>query len=150
MDLPAAHASSAPDRARDEGIPECTVAFTHGTIECVDLAASVRFYKDGLGLDVVTHVPGVIPHDIKHPDLPWYVVSLQVPEHKHKLLGPLQRFTIAVASADKLAEAHEKFQASRDELDISEIADIGDIAGGQSFMLSDRDENWWEIAYLQN
>lgn len=125
-------------------------AFTHGTIECVDLAESVKFYQDGLGLNVITHVPGVIPHDIQHPDLPWYVVSLQVPAHKHKLLGPLQRFTITVASAGKLAEAHEKFQASRNEFGISRITDIEDQAGGPSFMLSDRDQNWWEIAYQSN
>lgn len=125
-------------------------AFTHGTIECVDLAASVKFYKDGLGLDVITHVPGVIPHDMKHPDLPWYVVSLQVPEHKHKLLGPLQRFTITVASLAKLAEARENFQTAQDEFGLWEIGAIEDIDGGQSFLLSDRDKNWWEIAYLQN
>jgi hypothetical protein len=29
---------------------------THGTMECTDLAASKRFYQQGLGLDVITHV----------------------------------------------------------------------------------------------
>ena len=38
-------------------------ALTHGTMECTDLAASVRFYKEGLGLAVITHVPTVPEHD---------------------------------------------------------------------------------------
>ena len=52
----------------EERLPGCGYipqAMTHGTLECVDLDASVKFYKEGLGLDVVTHVPTVKPHDIK-------------------------------------------------------------------------------------
>ena len=45
-------------------------AMTHGTVECVNLDASVKFYREGLGLDVITHVPTIRPHDIKHPSLP--------------------------------------------------------------------------------
>jgi len=76
--------------------------FTHGTLECNDWAASVKFYKEGLGMDVITHVQTTKPHNIKHPANTWYVVSLEVPEKNRKYLTPLQRFTIAVASEDKL------------------------------------------------
>ena len=51
-----------------EKLPGCGYipqAMTHGTMECTDLAASVKFYKEGLGLEVITHVPTSKPHDVK-------------------------------------------------------------------------------------
>ncbi|HYJ14481.1 MAG TPA: hypothetical protein VE170_03270, partial [Candidatus Limnocylindria bacterium] len=66
-------------------------AFTHGTIECNDWASSVNFYKQGLGMDVITHIDTPKPHNIKHPAKPWYVVSLEVPEKNRKYLGLMQR-----------------------------------------------------------
>ena len=53
-------------------------AMTHGTMECVNLEASVNFYRGALGLDVITHVPTSKPHDVKHPLTPWYVASLEI------------------------------------------------------------------------
>jgi catechol 2,3-dioxygenase-like lactoylglutathione lyase family enzyme len=125
-------------------------ALTHGTIECTNLAASVKFYTEALGLDVITHVPTIRPHDIKHPSTPWYVVSLEIPEKNRKYLTPLQRHTVTVESSKVLAEAHRELQARRDEFGITEIEEMKDTGDGQSFLLSDRDRNWWEIAWLSN
>jgi len=124
-------------------------AFTHGTIECNDWASSVKFYKEGLGMDVVTHVVTPKPHNIKHPANSWYVVSLEVPERSRKYLGLLQRFTIAVESPSKLAEAHQSLSARQAEFAITEIGAIQDTPDGQSFLLSDLNKNWWEIAYAR-
>jgi catechol 2,3-dioxygenase-like lactoylglutathione lyase family enzyme len=120
-------------------------ALTHGTIECNNWESSVRFYKEGLGVDVVTHVVTPKPHNIKHPANPWYVVSLEVPERSRKYLGLLQRFTIAVASEGKLMEARQALAAQRKEFAITEIGEIQIGAGGQSFLLCDLNRNWWEI-----
>jgi catechol 2,3-dioxygenase-like lactoylglutathione lyase family enzyme len=120
-------------------------AFTHGTIECNDWASSVKFYKEGLGMDVVTHVVTPKPHNIKHPANSWYVVSLEVPERSRKYLGVLQRFTIAVASPAKLAQAHESLSTRKAEFAIAEIGAIQDTPDGQSFLLCDLNKNWWEI-----
>jgi catechol 2,3-dioxygenase-like lactoylglutathione lyase family enzyme len=120
-------------------------ALTHGTIECNNWESSVRFYKEGLGMDVVTHVVTPKPHNIKHPANPWYVVSLEVPERSRKYLGLLQRFTIAVASEGKLMEARQALAAQREEFAITEIGEIQIGAGGQSFLLCDLNRNWWEI-----
>jgi hypothetical protein len=125
-------------------------AMTHGTIECVNLGASVKFYKEGLGLDVITHVPTIRPHDIKHPSTPWYVVSLEIPEKNRKYLTPLQRHTVTVESSSALAEAHKEFGGLLNEFGITGIEAIKDTPDGQSFLLSDLDRNWWEIAYLNN
>jgi catechol-2,3-dioxygenase len=116
-------------------------AFTHGTIECDSLQASVKFYKECLGLDVVSHVPGVEPHDAKHPSNPWYVVSLEVPSKSRNYLTPLQRFTLAVESASALDEARRRLQECREEFGVSELHEIS----GHSFLLSDLNRNWWEV-----
>lgn len=123
-------------------------AMTHGTIECVNLNASVKFYTEALGLDVITHVPTIRPHDIKHPSTPWYVVSLEIPEKNRKYLTPLQRHTVTVESPSALAEAHKELSARRKEFGITVIEALQEIAEGQSFFVSDLDLNWWEIASL--
>ena len=125
-------------------------AFTHGTIECNDWESSVRFYRAGLGMDVITHVVTPKPHNIKHPSKPWYVVSLEVPVKNRKYLGPLQRFTLAVPSPDKLRDAHRGVYQRRRELAIAEIGEIRETSDGQSFLLCDLNRNWWEVEYVPN
>ena len=137
----------------EEKLPGCGYipqAMTHGTMECTNLQASIKFYKDALGLDVITHVPTVRPHDVKHPSTPWYVVSLEVPPKNKHYLTPLQRYTIAVDSPAALAEAHRELNERCDEFGLTAIEAIQDGAGGQSFQLCDLDRNWWEVAYLNN
>ena len=125
-------------------------AFTHGTVECNDWQSSVKFYTEGLGMEMITHVNTPKPHNIKHPSQPWYVVSLEVPERSRKYLGPLQRFTIAVESPAKLTEAKSALETRRGEFAIEEMTRIRDSEAGQSFMLCDLNRNWWEIEWSQN
>ena len=137
----------------DERLPGCGYipqAMTHGTMECTDLAASVKFYREGLGLDVITHVPTVRPHDIKHRSTPWYVVSLEVPAKNKHYLTPLQRYTVAVESPVALAEAHRELNERREEFGITYLDAVNNIPGGQSFQICDLDRNWWEVAYLNH
>jgi catechol 2,3-dioxygenase-like lactoylglutathione lyase family enzyme len=125
-------------------------AFTHGTIECNDWASSVKFYKEGLGMDVITHIVTPKPHNIKHPSKPWYVVSLEVPGKNRRYLGPMQRYTIAVASATNLTEAHKGFCDRGAQLGVTKVEEIRDTDEGQSFFLCDLNRNWWEIACARN
>jgi catechol 2,3-dioxygenase-like lactoylglutathione lyase family enzyme len=125
-------------------------AMTHGTIECVNLDASVKFYTEALGLDVITHVPTVRPHDIKHPSTPWYVVSLEIPEKNRKYLTALQRHTVTVESPSALADAQRELQARRGEFGLAAIEEIKETTDGQSFLLTDLDRNWWEILHPNN
>jgi len=132
----------------EEKLPGCGYipqAMTHGTMECTNLAASIKFYKEGLGLDVITHVPTITPHDVKHPATPWYVVSLEVPAKNKHFLTPLQRYTVAVESAAALVDAHREFNERRTEFGLTALEEITETASGQSFLLSDLDHNWWEI-----
>ncbi|HEY2919339.1 MAG TPA: VOC family protein [Candidatus Binatia bacterium] len=137
----------------EEKLPGCGYipqAMTHGTIECTHLESSVKFYTEALGLDVITHVPTIRPHDIKHPSTPWYVVSLEIPERNRKYLTLLQRHTVTVRSPSTLVEAHKELSARREEFGITAIEAIKDNSDGQSFLLSDLDRNWWEISCLSN
>ena len=138
-------------RLTEERLPGCGYipqAMTHGTVECVNLEASVKFYQEGLGLDVITHVPAITPHDIKHPSTPWYIASLEIPEKNRKYLSPLQRYTVSVESPGALAEAHNELRNRSAEFAVTAIEEIKATAQGQSFLLSDLNRNWWEIAYL--
>ena len=133
----------------EEKLPGCGYipqAMTHGTMECTNLAASVKFYKEALGLDVITHVPTITPHDVKHPATPWYVVSLEVPAKNKHFLTPLQRYTVAVESPAALSDAHREFKERREEFNLTAIEEIQSNSTGASFLLCDLDSNWWEIA----
>jgi hypothetical protein len=125
-------------------------AFTHGTVECNDWQSSVKFYTEGLGMEMITHVTTPKPHNIKHRSNPWYVVSLEVPERSRKYLGPLQRFTIAVESPAKLREGRTALEARRSEFGLQEITAIERSEAGQSFLLCDLNRNWWEIECASN
>jgi predicted lactoylglutathione lyase len=151
--LPADVAYPWKTKLTEERLPGCGYipqAMTHGTMECTDLAASIKFYKDALGLDVITHVPTIRPHDVKHTATPWYVVSLEVPPKNKHYLTPLQRYTIAVESPAALAAAHRDLNERRDEFGITSIEAVKETRVCQSFLLCDLDRNWWEIAYLNN
>ena len=137
----------------EEKLPGCGYipqAMTHGTMECTNLAASIKFYTEALGLDVITHVPTIRPHDIKHPSTPWYIVSLEVPPKNKHYLTPLQRYTVAIESPAALAEAHRELNARREEFGMTSIEAITEVSGGQSFLVSDLDRNWWEVAWIAN
>jgi len=137
----------------EETLPGCGYipqAMTHGTMECTNLAASVNFYKEGLGLDVITHVPTIKPHDVKHPSTPWYVVSLEVPVKNKHFLTPLQRYTVALESPAALSEAHREFTERGAEFGLAALEEIKETPAGALFLICDLDHNWWEIAYIRD
>jgi catechol 2,3-dioxygenase-like lactoylglutathione lyase family enzyme len=121
-------------------------ALSHGTMECYDLDRSRQFYREVLGLDVVAPSPSAKPHYVKHPATPWYIVSLQVPLSEKKILGPNQRFTLALDSARSVEEAQRWLKQSGKEAGITGLTEISDRNGVVSFLLSDLDSNCWEIA----
>jgi len=121
-------------------------ALSHGTMECYDLDRSRQFYREVLGLDVVAPSPSAKPHYVKHPATPWYIVSLQVPVSEKKLLGPLQRYTLALESVRAVEDAHHWLSESGTQAGITGLTKLCDGEGAVCFMLSDPDSNWWEIA----
>jgi len=121
-------------------------ALSHGTMECYDLDRSRQFYREVLGLEVVAPSPSAKPHYVKHAATPWYIVSLQVPVSEKKLLGPLQRYTLALESVRAVEDAHHWLSESGTQAGITGLTKLCDGEGAVCFMLSDPDSNWWEIA----
>jgi catechol 2,3-dioxygenase-like lactoylglutathione lyase family enzyme len=132
-----------PERFPGRGyIPQ---ALTHGTITCLNIENARRFYREVLGLDVVSPSPSVKPHYIKHPATPWYIVSLERKPEMRTLLTPFQRYTITLESPDAVAQSHSWLKESRDSIGITGLGEVQERAGAVSFLLSDADRNWWEV-----
>jgi catechol 2,3-dioxygenase-like lactoylglutathione lyase family enzyme len=133
-----------PERFPGRGyIPQ---ALTHGTITCLNLDNSRRFYREVLGLDVVSPSRSVQPHYIKHPATPWYIVSLERKPEMRTVLTPFQRYTVAVESADAVAQAHHQLRESCESVGITDLGEIRERGNAVSFLLCDPDRNWWEVA----
>ena len=120
-------------------------ALTHGTITCVDLETSRRFYREVLGLDVVSPSRSVKPHYIKHPSTPWYVVSLEKTAEERKLLTPLQRYTLTVESREDVTAVHRWLKESGASVGLTDLGELEENAEATAFILSDPDRNWWEV-----
>jgi catechol 2,3-dioxygenase-like lactoylglutathione lyase family enzyme len=110
-------------------------ALTHGTLECDDKEASAAFCRDVLGLEIAGG--GRLSVYIKHAATPWYLVVLPIKRRK-KFLSPANRFTLTVASAAEVAQAHRA-------LSVIPSIELKPIESG-AFLFADPDRNWWEIS----
>ncbi|MGH7851908.1 MAG: VOC family protein, partial [Candidatus Binatia bacterium] len=116
-------------------------AFTHGTLQCDNVERSRRFYVEVLGLEIAAGFNTA--QYIKHPSAPWYIVVLQ--RSPRQYLAPVNRFTLQVASASEVEEAHREFAAKGESLGITELGKLESTNGGTNFIFSDPDRNWWEL-----
>jgi catechol 2,3-dioxygenase-like lactoylglutathione lyase family enzyme len=108
-------------------------ALTHGTLECDDKEASAAFCRDVLGLEIAGG--GRLSVYVKHAATPWYLVVLPIKRRK-KFLSPANRFTLTVASAGEVEQAHRELQGK--------VKELRPIERG-SFLFADPDRNWWEV-----
>lgn len=116
-------------------------AFTHGTLACADMEAARRFYLNTLGLEAHQANPNVFY--IKHPSTKCYVVCAKREDFKR--FSPNFRFTITVGSQDEVGKAHDWLQASAKECGLAELRDVHTSGSISSFLVSDPDNNWWEV-----
>jgi catechol 2,3-dioxygenase-like lactoylglutathione lyase family enzyme len=114
-------------------------ALTHGTLECDDKEASAAFYRDVLGLEIAGG--GRLSVYIKHAASPWYIVVLPIPRRK-KFLSPANRFTLTMASANAVEDAHRELRATKGT---TELGALRERDGSVSFLFADLNRNWWEI-----
>jgi len=116
-------------------------AFTHGTLQCDDVEQSRRFYVEVLGLEIAAGFNRA--QYIKHPATPWYIVVLQ--RSPRQYLGPVNRFTLQLATSAEVEEAHRAFAVNKKKLGIAELGTLENIDGRTNFIFSDLDSNWWEL-----
>jgi catechol 2,3-dioxygenase-like lactoylglutathione lyase family enzyme len=115
-------------------------ALTHGTLECDDKEASVAFYSGVLGLQIAGG--GRLSVYLKHAATPWYLVVLPIKRRK-KFLGPASRFTLTLASAKEVEQAHADLRSMKS---VTEVQPLERRDGGASFIFSDLNRNWWELS----
>jgi hypothetical protein len=60
-------------------------------------------------------------------------------------LAPVNRFTLRLATAAEVEQAHKEFVANVVSLGINDIENIERTDGNTSFIFSDLDKNWWEL-----
>lgn len=115
--------------------------FTHGTLACEDLQTSWKFYTEVLGLSLYQANPNVFY--IKHPNTKCYVVCAQRKDFKR--FSPNFRFTVTLGSQDEVAQAHRWLSGSGKDTGVAELRPVQSNGSASSFLLSDPDNNWWEV-----
>jgi len=115
-------------------------ALTHGTLECDDKEASAAFYGGVLGLQIAGG--GRLSVYVKHAATPWYLVVLPIRRRK-KFLRPANRFTLTLASAAEVEQAHAELRSMKD---VTEVQPLERRDGGAWFLFSDLNRNWWELS----
>ena len=137
----AGHWETALDSERFPGRGYLPQAFTHGTLQCDDVASSRSFYIEVLGLEIAAGFNTA--QYIKHPSTPWYIVVLQRTPRKY--LAPVNRFTLQMATAEEVEQAHREFDARGKAIGITELGKLQSVSAKLNFIFSDLDKNWWEL-----
>jgi catechol-2,3-dioxygenase len=115
-------------------------AMTHGTLNCDDKETSDKFLEHVLGLSIIGG--GRTSTYITVPSGPWYVVVL--PTTHRDYLTAANRFTLKLASAEEVADAHREFTTKGKQLGIQDLWDLQEN-GRTNFIFSDISKNWWEV-----
>ena len=121
-----------------------TQSFSHGTIECSDMAKTRRFLGQYLGVDVVRPLPEA---QYLWKGGPWSVVCVCV-EGDAKIQGQQNHFKLSVRTAAEVDDAHEAAQVHRDDFGIREITPVKEDGPFRAFRLLDQDGSWWEVTTL--
>jgi catechol-2,3-dioxygenase len=115
---------------------------SHGTIECEDCLTSRRFYQDVLGLGSVRPLSEA---QYLWSGGPWSLVCVAIGD-KPKAQGVENRFCLRVDTAAEVDAARESALRAREEHAIEHIGELSVDGDLHSFVIKDRDGNWWEIS----
>lgn len=118
------------------------VTLSHGTLEIRDVQASMRFYRDFLGMKAVSHVPKGC---LLWLQASWYIVCVENPKAREMPL--LNHFGINVGSREAVDLWHERAVKEQGQYGISKITTPKDLHNAYQFFLKDQDSNWWEIQF---
>ena len=119
--------------------------FSHGTVECTDMAATRRFLTEFLGLDVIRPVKEA---QYMWKGGPWSIVCVCVEDGEAKEQPPENHFKLAVDTVDDVKAAHAAALTHQAEFGILKIQDIEATSDVSSFKLMDLNKTWWEIANI--
>jgi catechol 2,3-dioxygenase-like lactoylglutathione lyase family enzyme len=115
---------------------------SHGTLLCLDIAKTRRFYEEVLGLDVIQTSP--ISLMVRKGTQQVYAVVEQPPGNR----APMDFFYhngLDVKTAADVEKARAQLMSVKDEWGIKKITPVSPMHGDVSFFFLDFDGNWWEI-----
>jgi catechol-2,3-dioxygenase len=115
---------------------------SHGTIECMDHKLSRRFYEEVLGLGSVRPLPAA---QYLWKGGPWSLVCVGIGVET-KPQGVENRFCLRVDTPEEVDASREAALRLQPDHRIREVGPIEVKDGVRSFVLCDRDCNWWEVS----
>lgn len=118
----------------------------HGTLECINLSESRRFYEEFLGLQVVRHSKMAMALRL---GMRFHIVCVEVGEQVHST-ALMTHWGLDVDSKEAVDKAHADAIANQDAYKIRTVLPAGNMHGVYSFYMEDLDHNWWEIQYYEN
>lgn len=118
----------------------------HGTLECVDLAASRKFYEEFLGLECVRHA---LPAMAVRLGMRFHIVCVEVGDQVRPA-HLLNHWGLDVGTSEAVEKAYHAALANKDKYHIRQVLPPQNMHGVYSFYLEDLDHNWWEIQYYEN
>ncbi len=119
--------------------------FSHGTIECTDMAATRRFLVDFLGLDIIRPLKEA---QYMFKGGPWSVVCVHIQDGECKEQPVDNRFVLSVAGDAEVESAHAAALAHKGDYGIKEVRGVETKDGKRSFLLLDLNNTWWEIGVV--
>ena len=119
--------------------------FSHGTVECTDMAATRRFLGDFLGLDIIRPLKEA---QYMWKGGPWTIVCVNIQDGEPKEQGPQNHFKLTVASDAEVDAAHSAAQRLKDDYGIKQVLGVEQVNGHRAFKLLDLNNTWWEISTI--
>lgn len=119
--------------------------FSHGTIECTDMAATRKFLVEFLGLDIIRPLKEA---QYMWKGGPWSVVCVCVEDGEAKDQDPRNHFKLAVGSDAEVDAARSAALRLKDEYGILQVLDADNDGGTRGFLLQDLNKHWWRISHV--
>ncbi|HET9060688.1 MAG TPA: VOC family protein [Acidimicrobiales bacterium] len=113
---------------------------SHGTLECINMQETRRFYEEVFGLQVVQH--NTISMMVRLGAQHCYAV---VETGKPANMPLLNHNGLDLGSVDEVKKAHELLTSVAEEYSIRKITPAQWQHGNFGFYVCDLDGNWWEL-----
>jgi catechol 2,3-dioxygenase-like lactoylglutathione lyase family enzyme len=131
---------------RYEGEPVIKVQrIGHGTLECIDIAKSRKFYEEVFGFEVVQTSPRSLMIRLGTGHV--YAV---VETGKKSEMPMINHNGLDVGSPEAVDAAYEKLMEVKDKYGIEKIQKPHHSHGDTSLYFRDLDGNWWEIVAVRD
>ena len=123
-----------------------TLRLNHGTLHCLDIGKTRRFYEEVLGLDVIQTSPLSLMVR-KGTDHVYAVV--EQPAGAHPPMSMINHNGFEVGSAAEVDAAYQQILQVKDEWGIKKVMPPTTMHGDHTFYFMDFDGNWWEIVSVR-